>query len=248
MSHLGLFGLIIAAAIPWGTGVLNQTPEWYASQEARTLADSVIQHQAPDGGWPKNTDLGTPPPPAASRASAPADVTSSTIDNDGTTMPMQFLALVATRPVIPAIERRPARFDTSRRHYRIGGGRSSFRARGYSRNHLYDGARSMADRAADAGTSTPDSCVAAPAAQGRAAWAGIDRSATQIKQTAVSRLGARSTTRRRGRRRGRARTPPALSGRERRHLPVSHGHERPQRRNRAAKRRPRGSYSMGRNH
>jgi PelA/Pel-15E family pectate lyase len=96
MNHLGLFVLLVAAAIPWGGGVLNQKPEWYASQEARTLADSVIQHQAADGGWPKNTDLGTPPSPAASRASAPADVTSSTIDNDGTTMPMQFLALVAT--------------------------------------------------------------------------------------------------------------------------------------------------------
>ena len=33
--------------------------------------------------------------PAESRAAAGADVTSSTIDNNGTTMPMQFLALMA---------------------------------------------------------------------------------------------------------------------------------------------------------
>jgi PelA/Pel-15E family pectate lyase len=94
MKHLGLAGLIIVA-LPWGPGVLVQKPEWYASSEARTIADSVLQYQSPDGGWPKNTDLGVPPPSAESRAGAGADVTSSTIDNNGTTMPMQFLALVA---------------------------------------------------------------------------------------------------------------------------------------------------------
>jgi PelA/Pel-15E family pectate lyase len=83
-----------AMTIRWGADVLRQKPEWYASPEARAIADSVIQYQLPDGGWPKNTDLGVAPPPAQSRAAAGADVTSSTIDNNGTTMPMQFLALV----------------------------------------------------------------------------------------------------------------------------------------------------------
>ena len=77
----------------WGADVLRQKPEWYGSPEARALADSVILHQSPNGGWPKNTDLGIPPS-AESRASEGADVTASTIDNNGTTMPMQFLALV----------------------------------------------------------------------------------------------------------------------------------------------------------
>lgn len=95
MTHLVLSAAIIAAAIPWGPGVLQQKPEWYASGEARAIADSVIQHQSPNGGWPKNTDLGTPPAPARSGAAGSADVTASTIDNNGTTMPMQFLALVA---------------------------------------------------------------------------------------------------------------------------------------------------------
>lgn len=58
------------------------------------MADSVVQYQAADGGWPKNTDLGVPRPSADARAGAGADVTSSTIDNNGTTLPMQFLALV----------------------------------------------------------------------------------------------------------------------------------------------------------
>lgn len=83
------------SAVRWGADVLRQKPEWYASREARAMADSVIQHQAADGGWPKNTDLGTPPAAAGFRAGAPADVTSSTIDNNGTTLPMQFVAKVA---------------------------------------------------------------------------------------------------------------------------------------------------------
>jgi PelA/Pel-15E family pectate lyase len=93
-----------AATIRWAAEALRQKPEWYASSEARALADSVMQYQAADGGWPKNTDLGVAPPPAESRAAAGADVTSSrpslgseaasTIDNNGTTMPMQFLALM----------------------------------------------------------------------------------------------------------------------------------------------------------
>jgi PelA/Pel-15E family pectate lyase len=84
-----------SATIRWGAEVLRQKPDWYASREAKALADNVIQYQAADGGWPKNTDLGVPPPSADARAGAGADVTLSTIDNNGTTMPMQFLALVA---------------------------------------------------------------------------------------------------------------------------------------------------------
>ena len=113
MKHLGFSGAIVlglstlagsggsaqeraaGAAIGWGADLLRQKPEWYVSAPARALADSVIQYQSSDGGWPKNTDLGVPPPSAEARAGAGADVTSSTIDNNGTTMPMQFLALVA---------------------------------------------------------------------------------------------------------------------------------------------------------
>jgi len=84
-----------AATVRWGADVLRQELEWYASAAARALADSVIQYQSLDGGWPKNTDLGTPPLPARSGAGVSADLSASTIDNNGTTMPMQFLALVA---------------------------------------------------------------------------------------------------------------------------------------------------------
>jgi len=81
-----------SATISWSR-CLRQRPEWYASAEARAVADSVIQYQSPQGGWPKSTDLAIPPhspkdipPPGRGRA--------NTIDNGATTTPMRFLALM----------------------------------------------------------------------------------------------------------------------------------------------------------
>jgi len=76
-----------AAEVEWGDEILRQPREWYASAEARTAADSVIQYQSPEGGWTKNTDLLTPP-------STPDALGRPTIDNGATTTPMRFLALV----------------------------------------------------------------------------------------------------------------------------------------------------------
>ncbi len=93
--------LLIAAAfsgadehVSWGKAVLRQKPEWYASTSARAIADNVISWQSPQGGWPKNTDLGTGPPPPEVFAQAQRSGTASTIDNGATTTPMCFLALV----------------------------------------------------------------------------------------------------------------------------------------------------------
>lgn len=79
----------------WSSNVLDKEPEWYGSDEARALADSVIQYQSYQGGWPKSTDLARPPltpgdypPPGRGRANS--------LDNDGTTVPMEFIARVAT--------------------------------------------------------------------------------------------------------------------------------------------------------
>jgi PelA/Pel-15E family pectate lyase len=81
-------------AIRWGEAVLQQQQEWYGSAEARAVADSVVQYQSPQGGWPKSTDLAKPPstaddipPPGGGRANS--------LDNEATTLPMAFLALVA---------------------------------------------------------------------------------------------------------------------------------------------------------
>ncbi len=48
---------VAAAQVAWGGDILRQAPEWYASAEARAVADNVIQYQSPQGGWPKNMDL-----------------------------------------------------------------------------------------------------------------------------------------------------------------------------------------------
>jgi PelA/Pel-15E family pectate lyase len=81
-------------AMRWDNAVLKQQPEWYGSAEARAVADSVIQYQSPQGGWPKSTDLAKPPrtpddipPQGRGRANS--------LDNDATTLPMAFLARVA---------------------------------------------------------------------------------------------------------------------------------------------------------
>jgi PelA/Pel-15E family pectate lyase len=78
--------------VRWGADVVRQTPEWYRSAEARAMADSVLRYQSSAGAWPKNTDLTVAPPSAAFLADA--DALTNTIDNDATTLPMRFLALM----------------------------------------------------------------------------------------------------------------------------------------------------------
>ncbi len=75
----------------WGNEVLKHKPEWYASAAARTVADSVIQYQSTQGGWPKSTNLAVAP-------RSPEDIPpegrgrANSFDNDATTLPMEFLA------------------------------------------------------------------------------------------------------------------------------------------------------------
>jgi PelA/Pel-15E family pectate lyase len=80
--------------VDWGVSLLKKDPEWYSSAEAKAAADSVLQYQSPQGGWPKSTDLAKPPrtpedvpPPGRGRANS--------LDNEATTLPMQFLARMA---------------------------------------------------------------------------------------------------------------------------------------------------------
>ncbi len=85
--------------VRWGKAILRQEPGWYASPGLRTIADNVIRWQSPQGGWPKNTDLAAPPPSPEALAESLRRGGANTIDNDATTTPMRFLALVvqATR-------------------------------------------------------------------------------------------------------------------------------------------------------
>ena len=78
------------AGVEWSRDLLKNDAAWFTSAEARAIADSVLLHQSPEGGWPKNTDLAAPPEPDFDERLG------NTIDNDGTTVPIQFLAAVAS--------------------------------------------------------------------------------------------------------------------------------------------------------
>lgn len=90
---------------------LDREPAWYASAEARHIADVIVSFQTPAGGWGKNLDMSKEPrrpgeaftPSNLSRFLAPGDFDAplepewnyvGTIDNDATTTQMNFLAKV----------------------------------------------------------------------------------------------------------------------------------------------------------
>ena len=71
------------AAIGVSWDAINKQPAaFYATQEARALADNILYYQNVDHGWPKNIDM-------TSRAAKKAG---STIDNRATTTQLEFLA------------------------------------------------------------------------------------------------------------------------------------------------------------
>lgn len=79
----------------WSTDFLKRDQKWYGSAEALAIAKNVIQYQSSQGGFPKSTDLarapltpGDIPPEGRGRANS--------IDNDATSVPMDFLAKVIT--------------------------------------------------------------------------------------------------------------------------------------------------------
>jgi PelA/Pel-15E family pectate lyase len=74
-----------AIGVAWGA-INGQPADFYASPEARALADNILYYQNDDHGWPKNIDMTT-------RAMAKAK---STIDNRATTTQIEFLARVHT--------------------------------------------------------------------------------------------------------------------------------------------------------
>ncbi len=100
---------------------LTRPAAWYASDEARTLADHVLSFQTPAGGWSKNMNYADHPrrpgesfAPANAAPAAAAAVTASaktqdndaprdpswhyvgTFDNNATTTQLRFLARIAT--------------------------------------------------------------------------------------------------------------------------------------------------------
>ena len=89
-----LLPALMAGAVRWND-ILEQPAAWYAGDEARAIAASVLLYQTDSGGWPKNTDM-TSPPSAKFMAENAADHRASTIDNKATTTQLTFLAQVIT--------------------------------------------------------------------------------------------------------------------------------------------------------
>jgi PelA/Pel-15E family pectate lyase len=78
----------------WGASALEQSPGWYSSDEAREVADKVLAYQSNVGAWPKNTDFLAPATSEVIRTVGESS-RANTIDNDATTRPLRFLALIA---------------------------------------------------------------------------------------------------------------------------------------------------------
>ena len=76
-------------AVSWAD-ILAQPDRWYGSAEARRTADTVLQYQRANGGWPKDIDMTRPP------SDAPAErlEAGSTFDNGATTTQVRLLAKV----------------------------------------------------------------------------------------------------------------------------------------------------------
>lgn len=81
-------------AVRWNE-INRQPAAWYGGDEARLVAESIVQYQTKEGGWPKNTDM-TKPPSAELLANTEFDHRAPTIDNGATTTQLSFLARVLT--------------------------------------------------------------------------------------------------------------------------------------------------------
>lgn len=89
-----LAGQSNAASIRFSKDLLNRDNAWFSSDEAKAVADIVMQYQSEQGGWPKNTDLGALPK-SPEDVPQPGDGRANSMDNDATTVPMRFLARMA---------------------------------------------------------------------------------------------------------------------------------------------------------
>lgn len=83
-------------AVPknWKATLRETDPEFFKTEQATMIGDNLLLFQRETGGWQKNTDM-TYELTAAQRDSVAADKNrrdDSTIDNDATTIQMEFLA------------------------------------------------------------------------------------------------------------------------------------------------------------
>lgn len=67
---------------------------WFATDEARAIADNILLFQHADGGWPKNRDMTLTPAQEEASRRIPDDERRPTFDNGATHSQLQFLARV----------------------------------------------------------------------------------------------------------------------------------------------------------
>jgi PelA/Pel-15E family pectate lyase len=77
---------LAASAYTSASKHLEESDDWYRSDDAKTMAACVLTWQAKEGGWPKNVDTATKP-----YTDDPSKL-HSTFDNGATTSEMRFLA------------------------------------------------------------------------------------------------------------------------------------------------------------
>lgn len=84
----------LALPIDWGQ-CLQQSKDWYTSDQAKAIAHNVILYQHNTGGWDKNIDMARAITPLQTQQIfGDKAVARSTIDNNATTTQLQFLGRV----------------------------------------------------------------------------------------------------------------------------------------------------------
>lgn len=76
--------------------------DWFASQEAATVASNLISFQTPAGGWSKNSAIGAAPRPPGMGFGESRAHYRGTFDNGATTSPLEFLGRIAMAQDHPA--------------------------------------------------------------------------------------------------------------------------------------------------
>lgn len=90
LAMAGVAGLTCAAQAQRAASYLHRPPEWFQTEAAAKVADNLLSHQSPLGGWPKNTDT------AGKKYTKRPEDLKPTFDNGATTDELRFLARMIT--------------------------------------------------------------------------------------------------------------------------------------------------------
>jgi PelA/Pel-15E family pectate lyase len=87
---VGAYGIVSPASAQrfrrGPVGYLDRSSDWFATDEAKQIADNILTYQADAGGWPKNIDTASKP------YTGQRDKLNPTFDNSATTDELRYLA------------------------------------------------------------------------------------------------------------------------------------------------------------